>query len=147
MSSGLCCHVVKGGEELLSKTRIQGSKQWMRPKNYVSKLPHAFVLRCLFDSAKLKLWISLLSFLFLFSPACMNLPVKLNIKNMTDTIKHIEKTNFLNSVLWFILVWYLVHPKFKFHILYWSKVVTDSNLTFLLRKKKNLHLVTLYNMS
>ena len=54
----------------------------------------------------------------------MNLPVKINMKRYD---RH-------NKTLWIIThsfncVLYLVHPKIKFHILCWTKAVTDPNLT------------------
>ena len=57
---------------------------------------------------------------------------------MTDTIKHIGQlfTDFLNYLIYFNLVTY--SSKIKIHILYWTKAVTDSNLTHLLSGKKNV---------
>ena len=52
-----------------------------------------------------------------------------------------RKTNFLNSLLCFIIVLFLVLPKIKFHISHWSKVVTDSSLTLLLTIKKKSILI------
>ena len=64
------------------------------------------------------------------------------LKDMIDTIKTRWTTNFLISVLWFILVLYLVQPKIKFNLSHWTKAVTAENLTLLLmikkEKKKNL---------
>ena len=42
--------------------------------------------------------------------------------------------------LWFILIFNLAHPKIKFHISYWTKVVTDSNLTFCWGGKRSSNL-------
>ena len=61
--------------------------------------------------------------------------VKIYMKRYDRHNKTHLATNFLNSVLWFILDLYLVHPNLKFHISYWTKVVTNSNLTLLLREK------------
>ena len=61
----------------------------------------------------------------------MNLAVKIYKKRYDGHNKTHWATNFFNSVLWFILILYPVHPKIKFHSLYWTKVVTDSNLTHL----------------
>ena len=64
-------------------------------------------------------------------------------KDMKDTIRHFGQQT--SSTLCFVL--YLVHPKIKFHISYWTKVVTDSNLAPLLRGikcLKKLHLGQLF---
>ena len=60
----------------------------------------------------------------------MNLPVKICMKRY-DTHNKAHWTT-VYRLLELSLVPYLVHPKIKFYISYWTKVVTGSNLTLLL---------------
>ena len=105
----------------------------------------------LFCSAHLIQQISSFSFFFFFFffaqfffPVFMNLAVKIYKKRYARHSKTHWATDFFNSVVWYILILHLVHPKIKFNILYWNKVVTDSNLTILLNggegNKKNTYL-------
>ena len=68
----------------------------------------------------------------IFFPVFTNLAVKIYMKRYDGHNKTHWATDFFNSVVWYILILHLVHPKIKFRILYWNKVVTDSNLTILL---------------
>ena len=81
----------------------------------IAKLPRAFVFWCAFDLAKFKLLIFLLAFVSRFLWTYLS---KYRWKDMTDTIKQFEQQTSwtLCSVL------YLVHPKIKFHISYWTKL-------------------------
>ena len=67
-------------------------------KKYVSKLPHVFVFRCAFDSAKFNLLI--------FSPFLFFFSSKVYIKDMTGTIKHILNNKLLElcAPIYFSLV-------------------------------------------
>ena len=68
-----------------------------------------------------------------FSIFFMNLLAKIYMKRYDRHNKHFgqQTSPTLDSVL------YLVHPKIKFHISYWTKVVADSNLMLLLLGRKN----------
>ena len=112
----------------------------LKKKIYVSKLPRAFVFRCVFDLAKFEiffflflyfslfififfLFFSFFFFFFFFFFFClkgfffhcfMKFPVKILWKDMKDTIRHFGQQ--ISSTLCFVL--YLVHRKIKFHISY-----------------------------
>ena len=99
-------------------------------KSYVSKLPHAFVFRCMFDSAKFKVWNFFACLIFLCSLlwTCLS---KYTRKDMTDTMKHFEQQT--SSILCSFL--YLVHPKSSsiFQSCDWLKSDTSAA-----QKKKNV---------
>ena len=90
-------------------------------------MPICFAMRVWFSKIQAFIFF-LFAYFFLFTSfhelSCQNISLS---KDMTDTIKHIGQlfTDFLNSLICFNLV----HPKIKFHISYWTKDVTDSNLT------------------
>ena len=56
-------------------------------------------------------------------------------------------TNFLSSVMWFILVLYLAHQKIKFHISHSTKVVTDPNLKLVTFKKKKRNKISRFTLN
>ena len=142
---------------------------------YVSKLPGAFVFRLGFNSAKCKLSIFIFMFMFIFYFVffyfiffflhiffqflwtCLS---KYTWNDMTDTIKHLKQHT--SSTLYSVL--YLVHPKIKFHISYWTKLWPtqiwnvccswknkqtnkQTNKTKKKKKKKNLHLGQVFRAS
>ena len=112
-------------------------------KFYVSKLLCAFVFWRAFDSAKFKILIFFCLKVFFFY-CFMKFLVKIYMKRYERHNKTLWTTDFFNSVL------YLFHPKIKFYISYWTKVVTDSNLARLLgggTVKKKTHLGQSSNLS
>ena len=68
---------------------------------------------CLIQQNSRFFFFCLLDFLFQFLWTCLS---KYTWKNVTDTIKHFEQQT--SSTLCSVL--YLVHPKIKFHISYWT---------------------------
>ena len=103
------------------------SHQAQKNKLYVSKLPRAFVIRCVVDSAKFKLLIFLFFFFtcLIFFQFFMSLLVKIYMKRHD---RHFEQQ--ISSTLVFCLVFCSSKNQVPYFIL--IKAVTDSNLTRLL---------------
>ena len=100
-------------------------------KSYVSKLPHSFVFRCAFDSAKFKVWIffCLLNSFFHFF---MNLLVKIYKKIYDRHNETLWKTDFFNSVLSCILFIQKSSSIFQS----WDRLKSDTSAS----QKKKTHL-------
>ena len=97
----------------------------------VKQTKFSFILWCAFDSANFKLLIFFDCLFFL--PVFMNLFVKIYMERYDRHNKTHWKlfTNSLNSLIYLNLLF--CSSKIKFHISYWTKAVTDSNLILLQR--------------
>ena len=105
ITSSFCRENIEGCNNLLGKAK--------KNQSYVSKLPRAFVFRCAFDSAKLKVWFFFFFLLAYFlSSLFMNVLVKIYKKRYDRHNETLWTTDFFNSV--FCLV--SCSSKIKFHI-------------------------------